>query len=174
MPSVRRRLFTLLSALSLLLCIAVCVLWVRSYRTVDMLHVRTAGRISHVSPYGGSLWLGTWLRRDHDPSSLTTGYRPFPAAGNDVIWEGYRQRPHARLLGFHYLAEHAELPSYRLLIVPGWFALTLTAAAPAFWLYGRLRSRARSRRGFCPSCGYDLRATPDRCPECGTAASVAR
>jgi hypothetical protein len=43
-------------------------------------------------------------------------------------------------------------------------ALTLIA----WTLLGPLRRRRRRSKGLCPACGYDLRATPGRCPECGT------
>jgi hypothetical protein len=52
--------------------------------------------------------------------------------------------------------------------VPLWF-LTMLSAIPlgSFYLIRR-RLRRISRLGLCPNCGYDLRATPERCPECGT------
>jgi hypothetical protein len=53
------------------------------------------------------------------------------------------------------------------LVVPMWAPLAL--AAFAFLLSSRpyFRCRRWKRLGLCSQCGYNLRATPDRCPECG-------
>jgi hypothetical protein len=60
--------------------------------------------------------------------------------------------------------------SYRTWWVPLWF-LTLLLASPlviSFVTSRPLRARRRRARGECVTCGYDLRSSPERCPECGT------
>jgi hypothetical protein len=58
------------------------------------------------------------------------------------------------------------------MLIPHWF-LTAFALAPFGLIWRAMRrARRRTQAGLCPVCGYDLRASPDRCPECGTARSA--
>ena len=58
---------------------------------------------------------------------------------------------------------------------PYWFLAALAGVAPALRArraLRRRRERVRRSKGLCASCGYDLRATPGCCPECGAACGV--
>jgi hypothetical protein len=54
-----------------------------------------------------------------------------------------------------------------LFCVPYWLLVVL--AAGSGWSIGRHPRlvRRRMKSGLCTACGYDVRATPERCPECG-------
>ena len=57
------------------------------------------------------------------------------------------------------------------LSIPYWALAVVWAIIPAVRLRQLIhnqRARKRSSRGLCPVCSYNLLATPDRCPECGT------
>ena len=62
-----------------------------------------------------------------------------------------------------------SIPLWKAFAIFGLSFLLMSGAARV-----RIRSLfAREKKpGFCEKCGYDLRATPNRCPECGTIPSA--
>jgi len=62
--------------------------------------------------------------------------------------------------------------SYTLVEIPYWLLTTLLLTLPAsraITTIGRsLRKQRRIKQNRCAACGYDLRSSPGRCPECGT------
>jgi hypothetical protein len=192
----RRRLLNLLTAVSLLLCVAVCVLWVRSRATFD--HVRwryavevtpreRAERSLHVISVRGRLFLARSTER-YTPFPPWEGWKePQPRTGvtwsarsDPPGWYNFEQEvyqasfnaPGRRPLGvssFEYwtITNHGG-PIRWLGAVAVPHALAAAAFAVPPFVAAARRWRRRRRPGRCPACGYDLRATPDRCPECGT------
>jgi hypothetical protein len=186
MPLDMRRLLRILlnvaTVLSLVLCVGTVALWVRSYRIYDRFV-----RIETMSPeiIGGERGSVVWvlLRRDQpiigdDPFVDASGFHYSCEPAGSPLMSAYVALDGGgwRLAGLTYQAGiPVTLPPgsfrTRVWIVPCWMLAAGAGILPAVWLAGLRRRRARRRRGAgrCVGCGYDLRATPERCPECGIA-----
>jgi hypothetical protein len=144
-----RRRFTIVSALSLLLCVSMAALWLRSGWREDWLLIRA----------------GQWrLSLGSDRGSVGASLRTSRLSEPPVT---YRARPHrARWYLERFNAEANSRGA--LVALPHWLACLLLAAPATL----ALRKRSTVPSHICPTCGYDLRATRDRCPECGTPADA--
>jgi len=158
----RRRVLTIVSALSLLLCVGTCVLWVRSYWVMDSVgSFRNAGDIAYLSSLRGELSL---IWSNHPEHWGQWHYQAEP------LLDLHGEYP-SRITPIRTFAlPDPRNPWARGIEVSDWSVVLLLGLAPAGSVLAGVRRRrhgARRAAGHCPSCGYDLRATPDRCPECG-------
>jgi hypothetical protein len=82
----------------------------------------------------------------------------------------------SQLLGFgydvdwvFYTGSQPFSSARRAIAIPWWFIGGLTLSLPIVWAMRRRHAARMACVGqvTCSRCGYDLRATPQRCPECG-------
>jgi hypothetical protein len=116
---------------------------------------------------GGNRWTAT---ADHsvlylwrNPADPAAAYQPMPpqavrtASGNveTTAFAGFAvRRP-----GYPFHSLQVDLPL--------WAPVAAAAVLPLAWAVAMVRKRRQVKAGKCKTCGYDLRATPGRCPECG-------
>jgi hypothetical protein len=80
-----------------------------------------------------------------------------------------RDRDRVRFLGF--ALRTSSWGKWWVVTVPTWCVATATLVLPGVEVARRVRKRRRAAGATCAACGYDLCATPDRCPECGAASA---
>jgi hypothetical protein len=179
---IRRAILNAATALSLLLVAAVVALWIRSHVVSDSLvWTRTDGaRQARTAP--GHLLLGFdlsdgshqpatayGLRHEKEPPlSVTALTLPIYtlSIGPGDTWEVWRRGG----VGWWRWRSADRQTSIARLALPLWPLAAAAAVLPLsrYVLHRHARRRRLRQVGLCPTCGYDLRATPDRCPECGS------
>jgi hypothetical protein len=168
----RRRAFNFFLALaSLVLCAATVVLWMRSVGHVE--GGLWAGDSHEVDCYSWSGCLGVFVTVGDGPSDAENSgvqhWRNENPEGGPPVTPG----PWRWGFGLHIVRtiapgwRHGGYPIFGV-FMPDWFLCALLCVPPALWLNGWLTRGRRRRHGACETCGYDLRASSGRCPECGT------
>ena len=164
-----RFLLNLLTALSLLLCATAGALWARSYSFMDFRSVQDRSTGTALAASRGQVM----LERTHavPPNAYPPTEGVFTARGAATDLAALSPSGLATDLafaGFGYRTVVRPDEFRRAVFVPFWAIAAALLTLPAARAIAFARRRRRVPAGRCPACGYDLRATPDRCPECGT------
>lgn len=184
MKRLRRWLFNAIASLSLVLCVCAAILWARSYNVLYII-----SREQDYQQYTGG-WVEL-LRLDQGRLSFfviltpearrTKLYMAPPGKWTlyrEPYWFAFRQNNQFSQFRWRFWAYgHTSRPGPAGFGPAGYWSIGINLALvalilailPAIARIRYLRAKYFSRNpGVCVKCGYDLRGTPDRCPECGT------
>jgi hypothetical protein len=182
----KRHAVTAFAALSLVVCLAAAVLWVRGFWWIDQLEWRGV-RGNSVRDVEARSAFGRLVYMTRRVDVLDPAVSPI-APGDGPRWSSERLPPGARAvfdrevdracdhqaLGAGFARRTTATANWSqtatIVVVPHPYVVALAATAPMFWVRGwvvRRRARSRAARGLCPQCGYDVRASTGACPECG-------
>lgn len=149
-----------LAGAAIVLLLATAVLWTRSFGGVgDETFLETSDNRLHLISRDGRIILAV---TETDPPTLW-GWGWRRRGSNGINW---MINDPGRYFFTDFYGWGVALPHWlvagMLLVVPAWW-----------WIVSRdlAEFRRRNALGLCRHCGYDLRASPDRCPECGAPAS---
>jgi hypothetical protein len=183
MKRLGRILLSVAAVTSLVLFAATLALAVRSFRAMDRIWINvrpehrteTFGLACLQSGKGG---IGFWYNR------ISFADYPDPGRHARAVYAGWQhgasdpQYPNewsgVHTGAFHFKDEArrpGNLPCFIGGIecsIPLWSVALITLPGTLLCARAVVRRLRRRRPGTCANCGYDLRATPDRCPECGT------
>jgi hypothetical protein len=177
----RLRLYGLV--VSLIFTLAILALAVRSIGWADVLTCRIGHRILSAKSVAGSISfeclyfsgpaIEEFAQPHHPGGSRKLSYDPYVRVEVDDGWwrrewfTGY----YSRRTPLNEFNPPEEMRSTHFTI-PHWL-LMIPFIAWSVWIAAKWPQETRRRiRGQCPRCGYDIRATLDRCPECGNVMSA--
>ena len=179
-----RHLLTIVSIISLLLCMGIIAAWVRSEQIADVFGLLIDGKES-----GGSY--AEYAQLMSGKGTVSFGQQWYSMTGTQRLAEANSGRlRHSTILLGNFAVSARDLwedlgfrvyrwrrlpPGARQrrgaisgVRVPYWSLFLLTATLPAQWLFLWYRRQLRSKAGCCVQCGYDLLDnTSGACPECG-------
>ncbi|HET6250919.1 MAG TPA: hypothetical protein VFE47_24735 [Tepidisphaeraceae bacterium] len=175
-----RSIGAFIAFVSALLCIGVIVLGVRSRHHADVFVIETPG--GHIAGMAGDH--GAVLLANSDMSF--TGSNSIDGTNHPYLFSSLTIEEFKPILdtivdttttkfsflGFKTAAGQATMtsqisPRFAALRIPCWFLGIVFAILPLGIGRSILRRSRRKRKGLCLACGYDLRFSEGRCPECG-------
>jgi hypothetical protein len=176
----RRRLFAVASAISLLLCLASVALRVRSYFARDMLFLTHHGDpyILHHNRRHMTYGITTtticvsrgFIQIENQSNTESDTPIPLLAVERGLSWPSDLRLtvPWWSCLGFQYGRDDSILAAY--VNFPIWMLALMFAALPAWRETAHILRRSTATSDpLCPSCSYRLTGnTSGVCPECGT------